>query len=320
VEWREGKLRLAAPGYAPAAVHKNRLLPGSIADFTLTPFAVVIGTSSKDPEMVALCQQKAKAFVDGWREWQKQEPRVFKDTEIEQADMARYSLLLVGGAEANRVTARLAAKVPLRIWKDRITIDGKAFAVQGAAVQMIYPNPLNAERYVWIAAGTSTDGMFFWESNPQVRYDWEYMITDGHMPAHKQPASPLQTGVVSGMFDHDWRFSDSLAQPGDAEIRAKGRLRHRPNAKLVIDPKLVESYLGRYQIAQGPLVEVTKDGERLLAKQQGESDAMELVPETETSFCIPRYNLWISFTRDASGKVTGLIGYQNGDFEGRKLD
>jgi hypothetical protein len=47
---------------------------------------------------------------------------------------------------------------------------------------------------------------------------------------------------------------------------------------------------------------------------------MELVPETETSFCILRYDVWISFTRDASGKVTGFIGYQNGDFEGKKLD
>ena len=185
---------------------------------------------------------------------------------------------------------------------------------------MIYPNPLNAERYVWIAAGTSTDGMYFWESNPQARPDWDYTIRDGRMPAHKQPASPLQTAVVSGMFDYNWRFSDALAQPGDAEIRAKGRLRHRPNAKLVIDPKLVESYPGRYQIAQGPLIEVTKDGKRLLAKQQGQSDAMELVPETETSFCIPRYNLWISFTRDASGKVTGLVGYQGGDFTARRID
>ena len=185
---------------------------------------------------------------------------------------------------------------------------------------MIYPNPLNAERYVWIVAGTSTDGMYFCDLNPQARSDWDYIIMDGRIPAYKQTASPLQTRVVSGMFDHNWRYSDSLAQSGDAEIRAKGRLRHRPKPKLVVDPKLLESYVGRYQIAQGPLIEVIKDGKRLMVKQQGQNDAMELVPETETSFCIPRHDLWISFTRDASGKVTGLVGYQNGDFEGKKLD
>ena len=71
VDWQQGKLRLAAPGYAPAVVHKDGRLPGTMADFTVTPFAVVIGTVSKDPEMVALCAQKARAFIDGWRDWQR---------------------------------------------------------------------------------------------------------------------------------------------------------------------------------------------------------------------------------------------------------
>jgi hypothetical protein len=86
---------------------------------------------------------------------------VFKDTEISSDDMARYSLLLFGGPEANRVVAKLAAKLPLQVSADRITIDGRTFPVKDAAVQMIYPNPLNAERYVRIAAGTSPDGMYF---------------------------------------------------------------------------------------------------------------------------------------------------------------
>jgi hypothetical protein len=30
--------------------------------------------------------------------------------------------------------------------------------------------------------------------------------------------------------------------------------------------------------------------------------------------------MWLSFVRDASGKVTGFTGYQNGDFEAKKLD
>jgi dienelactone hydrolase len=318
--WQEGKLRLTAAGYKPAALQKNAHLPGATADFTVTPFAIVIGTASKDPEMVALCKQKAGAFIDGWREWQKQEPRVFKDTEIKDADMARYSLLLVGGPEANRVTAKLGARLPLQILKDRITIDGKAFPVKDAAVQLIYPSPLNAERYVWIAAGTSTNGMYFCGPNPQNSYDWDYIVMDGHIPAYKQTASSLQTRVVSGMFDYNWRFSDSLAQPGDAEIRAKGRLRHRPEANLVVDPKVAESYVGRYQIEQGPVLEVLKDAKRLMVRQQGQNDATELVPETDTSYCIAKYDVWITFTRDASGKVTGLTGYQNSDFEAKKLD
>ena len=111
----DGALRLTSPGYKPAPLHKTPKLPGGSSDFFMTPFAVVVGTSSKDPDMVALCKAKAQAFVDAWKDWQKQTPRVFLDTEITDADLKRYSLILIGGADANRVTAKFAAKVPLRI-------------------------------------------------------------------------------------------------------------------------------------------------------------------------------------------------------------
>lgn len=314
-----GKLRLSAPGYTPATLHKNGRLPGSIADFTITPFAVVIGTVSKDPEMVAICRAKASAFIASWQQWQNQPPRVFADTAIGEAEMAKYSLLLIGGAEANRVTAGLAARLPLQISADRIIIDGRSFPVKDAALQMIYPNPLNAERYVWITAGTSADGMYFNELNPQRPFDWDFVINDGLVPAYKERASVLQTRIVSGMFDYNWRFNDTLAQRADTAVRARGRMRHRPNEKLTLSPRVLDSYAGHYQITQGPLLEIIRDGKLLRAKTPG-VDGDVLVPESETSFSLPKFNVWISFVRDPAGKVTGLTGYQDGDFEGKKLE
>lgn len=317
---QDGKLRLTAAGYSPAALRKSERLPGSATDFTVTPFAVVIGTSSGDPEMAALCSQKAAVFIDGWRDWQKQEPRVFKDTEIKDTDLSKYSLLLVGGPDANRVTRKLADRLPLRISVDRITIDSKDFAVKDAAVQMIYPNPLNPERYVWIAAGTSTDGLYFCDLNIRRIDDWDYVIMDGHIPAYKQKASSLQTRVVSGMFDHNWRYSDALAEIGDAQVRTNGRRVHRPNPNLAVDPKVLDSYVGLYQIVQGPTIEVSRDGKRLMLKVQGQTDTAELVPESDTDYIIPTIGARVSFVRDASSKVTGFTGYQNEDFEGKKLN
>ena len=43
------------------------------------------------------------------------------------------------------------------------------------------------------------------------------------------------------------------------------------------------------------------------------------MPTGEASFIIPKFNLRLEFVRDA-GKVTGLVGYVNGDFEAKKLD
>lgn len=314
------RLRLTAAGYAPAALRKSARLPGSTADFTVTPFAVVVGTSSKDPAMVALCRQKAQAFVDGWRDWQKHEPRVFQDTELRDADMARYSLLLIGGPDANRVTAKLAGRLPLQIATDRVTIDGRPFAATDAAVQLLYPNPLNPERYVWVVAGTSTDGLYFADARPTNLPDWDFVVADGRFPAPGRKASALQTRVVSGTFDSNWRFSDALSFPGDSEVRSKGRLRHRPSASLAVAPALLQSYAGRYQIEKGPLLEVFVEGKRLMIRQQGQGDADELLAESVTDWSVPKYDVWLSFVRDASGKVTGLAGYQGGDFTATRVD
>jgi dienelactone hydrolase len=319
VRFAQGELRLQAAGYAPAALQKNPRLPGSLADFGVTPFAVVVGTSAKDKAMVEMCAQKGRGFVDNWREWQKQEPRVFKDTEIKDADLAQYSLLLIGGPEANRVSARLASKLPLSVSPDRITIDGKAFPAKDAAVQMLYPHPLNPERYVLIVAATSADGMYFADPRNRGFGDFDYVIVDGRIPAFKQGASPWQTRVVSGLFDHDWRLRDALAQAGDAEIREKGRLIRRPNPNLKLDPKALALLAGRYQIEQGPPVEVFLEKGRLMGRVGGQRSFV-LVPESDSDYLIEEENVRLSFTREA-GKVTGFTGYQSGqDFLAKRVD
>jgi dienelactone hydrolase len=315
---RDGALRLTSPDYSPASLHKTAKLPGSTADFFLTPYAVVIGTTSKDPDMAALCKEKAQVFIDAWRDWQKFAPRVFLDTEIPDADIARYSLLLIGGADANRVTAKLAGGLPLRVSADRIRIDGTDFMTRDAAVQMIYPNPKNPERYVWIAAGSSTNGMFFADPHPLRLSDWDYVVVDGRIPARNQSASALQTNVVAGVFDYNWRFASALKFSGDAQVRAQGRQLRRPDKNLVIDPKVLDTFVGRYQIDKGPVVEVLRDGRRFFARVG--SDESDAVPESETGFYIPRYNIRVFFERDEPGKVTGFTGYDGRYFDAKKLE
>jgi predicted esterase len=120
-----GKAKVLAKGYHPAALTKKTHIAGPIADITTTPYAVVIGTISDDSLMVKLCRQKAQEFMDDWKGWQKYEPRVFKDTELTEADMRKYSLILFGGANANLVAKELGDKIPLQISTHAISIAGR---------------------------------------------------------------------------------------------------------------------------------------------------------------------------------------------------
>jgi len=313
-----GALRLTSNAYKPAKLRKTPALPGATSDFLMTPFAIVIGTSSKDPDMVALCKQKAQGFVDAWRDWQKVEPRVFLDSEINEADIARYSLILIGGADANRVSAKLAAKLPLRVTTNSVRIDGKEFKAKDAAVQMIYPHPLNASRYVWMFAATSTGGMYFTEPGPLRVYEWDYIITDGHIPASRKSASAEQTRVVSGSFDYNWRYSAASSFAGDAEVRAQGRTLRRPDKNLKIDPRVLAGYVGRYQVGDGAPIEIYLESGKLMVRVNG--NVNELIPESETTFYVPLVNARVFFERDAAGKATGFTGWDGEDFEGKKLE
>ncbi len=76
-----------------------------------------------------------------------------------------------------------------------------------------------------------------------------------------------------------------------------------------------------YQITEGPLVEVIKNGKSLRIKGPGTADnGDELLPEGDTGFWLEKFGLWVGFLRDAAGKTTSLVGYQNGSFEGKKVD
>jgi len=316
---KEGKATVAEAAHSNPQL-KRSILPGSMSDFTTTPFAIVVGTVSKDPEMVQMCRDKADVVIKNWREWQKQEPRVFKDTELNDQDAARYSLQLIGGPEANAISAKLASRLPLEIAADEITIDGKSFKVTNAAVQMIYPNPLNPERYVLLVAGTSADGLYVSDPLNRDMGDWDFAILDGRYAASARRIAPMKLRVVTGMFDSSWRVADKLLFPGDEEIRASTKPIQRPRPNQNIDPKVFAAYVGQYQIPNGPLLAISLDGSKLMAKPGGQP-GVELIPESDTTFFVREINARVIFTKDSTGKVTGLTVSEGGnDFAAAKVE
>lgn len=314
----EDGLRLTRADYEPAKLRKTPSLPGSTGDFFNTPFAVVVGTTAKDPALREVVGKKAQGFIDAWKDWQKFEPRVFRDTEMSDADIAKYSLILVGGADANAVTAKLAGKLPLKVTPDRVVIDGKVFMARDAAVQLLYPNPRNPARYVWLFASMSSTGMRAAAPSPFRLYEWDYIIDDGRIPALHARESMERMRVVSGMFDQNWRFDAAYLQEGDAAARASGRTLTFPSGKVKLPEALLESYAGSYELPGNRLVEITRRDDVLWLKSG--SDELEFVPLDATTFYGEKFNVWVTFQKDPTGKITGLVGHQpgDGDFEGKR--
>ena len=320
VHFEDGRLQLRAPGYQGVAGEKSAAVAGPLGDIFNTPFAVVVGTSSADPAMNDILWRKGEAVAAFWKRWQRQPARLFRDTEISDQDAARYSLLLVGGAESNLVTRRLAGKLPIEVTPDEIRVGGRRFAVKDACVQAIVPNPLNAQRYAVEMAATSTDGAYFCSPASLQGAEFDFRIQDGRVPDGTQRTAASDLWVASGWFDREWKAREDLTVSGNGELRAKALLLPAPRPDRAPAQKLLDAIAGTYEMNPGPVIKAWRKEGRLMV-QVGEQSELELLPVSNLEFYIVEGPVRILFERDAEGKVTGFKGWQNGQsFSARKTN
>ncbi len=221
----EGEVTLRAEGYQPSGVVKTPRIEGPVGDVQTTPFAIVIGTTSPDPMMRRLCRKYAESAVGDWQRRQHATPRVFADSEITEEDMRKCSLILFGGPDENLVTKKLIGDLPLRISPDEIVVDGRAFPARDAALKLVYPNPLDPERYVSVIAATSPKGMCFADRLPD---SFDFCIGDGRLPDGEAGRPEEKLFVVSGSFDHAWRLDPDYIILGDPKLRAESPIQGTP--------------------------------------------------------------------------------------------
>jgi len=228
-----GRLSVRAPAHAPGRLVKTPLREGPMSDVPATPFAIIVGTIGQSREMHFACQSRAIALASYWEKWQKVSPRVFTDKDLPDAELGKYSLILVGGPDANLVAQKLADRIPLRITAETITIDGREFAAKNAVVQMVYPHPLSDQRYVMVIAANSPAAMFYADGIPA---DVDFAIADGRLssrladlPSLRENDQPDPAALVAyGFFDHNWRLNDQYTILGDRDLRVIAPVRKLP--------------------------------------------------------------------------------------------
>jgi hypothetical protein len=315
VKPKDGKITLYDKNYKPARLNKNPDIEGPLSQVTTTPFAVVVGTSSKDSLMNKLCRQKAQEFVNSWKDWQKYEPRVFTDKELSEDDMKNFSLVLYGGPEANLITKNLIDKIPLKISSDKIEVTGKSFKVKDACIQMVYPHPLNSKRYVSVIGATSYAGMYFFTGGND---NLDFLIKDGCVANNRLGRPTDKLYVAKGVFDYNWQISDDLLDIREPEIRKTCPVRKvLPNLTTTIDNlpkidlKVYKAIAGKYEIQPGVVLSVFIEADKLMAKAP-DGNIIQLYPTSETEYFVDVADFQMTFIRNEDDSVTSGIVYTGG--------
>ena len=78
-----------------------------------------------------------------------------------------------------------------------------------------------------------------------------------------------------------------------------------------VDPKILETYVGEYELVPTFVITITKEGNQLMLQATGQPK-FEIFAEAETKFFLKVVDAQITFLKDAKGKVNELILHQGG--------
>ena len=85
----------------------------------------------------------------------------------------------------------------------------------------------------------------------------------------------------------------------------------KEHKEVAIEPRLLDRYIGRYAISSTAIA-ITRDGNHLIAQQDGEPLKIELFAESERDFFAKIMDIWVTFESDSQGRTMALILHTGG--------
>lgn len=187
-----------------SGLQKRHGLQGPIDDAFLDRFIMVRPTGS--PMVPALNGWVDSEMNHAIREWRKQfrgEAMVKNDSEITDADLANSNLVLWGDPGSNRILARIADKLPIRWTAAGIQAGEHRYAAGQHAAILIYPNPLNPNRYVVLNSGVTFREAHYLTNAQQTPKLPDFAIVDISVPADAYAPGKI---VEAGFFGERWEL------------------------------------------------------------------------------------------------------------------
>ncbi|MBX9627929.1 MAG: hypothetical protein K2X82_29285 [Gemmataceae bacterium] len=178
----------------PKAVEKRHGLSGPVGDVFLDgPVLLVHGPGVEAAKQVDAAVGRLFGPGDGGAVLHTGFERK-ADQDVTPADLADKHLVLFGTPKENAVVAKVADRLPVKFLADGVEVRGKAYRGPGVGLTMVYPNPLNPERYVLLVPSDYAGG------SPLDLPD--YLV--GRRVEAKGRVS--QQVLAKGWFDARWRL------------------------------------------------------------------------------------------------------------------
>ncbi len=182
---------------------KRHDLQGPIDDALMGPFLFVKPTGSYvSPQVGEWVKSEMDRASKNWQRQMRGLARVRRDVDVNNADIRENNLILWGCPKSNALIKKVLPDLPIQWSGSELVVGDKRFQPEKEVLVMVYPNPLNPERYIVINSGL-TYREFDYENNarqtPKLP-DWAVIDTS-------TPPNDVAPGkiVEADFFDEQWK-------------------------------------------------------------------------------------------------------------------
>ncbi len=181
-------------------------LTGPIDDAFTDAFLCVRGTGKPWHEATGkYAEANLERFKYEWSKYFRGNLPIKDDIDVSNEDIAGKHLILFGDPGSNNLISQVLDGLPLKWTRDTLELAGVKGAAADHVPALIYPNPLNAGRYVVLNSGHTFHEADFKGTNallyPRLG---DYAV----LKLQTTPTAPLGVQVeTSGLFDDFWRLS-----------------------------------------------------------------------------------------------------------------
>ena len=185
----------------PTGLVKRHGLQGPIDDAFMSSFLFVLPGKAPSGDAGKRIAEESQRAIREWRRQFRGEARVKKDSEVTDEDIANHSLILWGDPASNSVMGRLVGKLPLEWSGPRLAIKGKQYDAATHYPILIYPNPLNINRYVVLNSGFTFREYDYLNNARQISKLPDWAVIDVTTPANGRYPGNVKD---AGFFDEKW--------------------------------------------------------------------------------------------------------------------
>ena len=126
--------------------------------------------------------------------------------ELTPADIENYNLILWGDSQSNPTLAKIADKLPIQWNREQVVAGNRRFDALTHVPVMIYPNPLNPDRYVVLNSGFTYREYDYLNNARQIPKLPDWAIVDVTTPPDSRSPGKI---ADADFFDEEWSLKPS---------------------------------------------------------------------------------------------------------------